>query len=365
MMTTFQFLGHLSKGSRLVSGTILNVNNLVIHLIYTAALAHPPRYTVARMAVLCSVLTSCASGLQLDEGDKLLEASNEKFMEQVDAIIDACGPRDSLATKMQKKEEEKTKKKSKKKQAEEAAAYRVQRCLFSATMPDQVEELARSFLIDPLRITVGQRSGAAATIKQELKYVGREGGKLLAMRQLLMDGLRPPILVFVQSKDRASELLEELRLRGWKADAIHAGLSQEARDLAMKRVRLGELWALVCTEVLARGIDLKHIHTVVNYDFPQTMTSYVHRIGRTGRAGREGRAITFFTDDDKEQIRSVAQVRYVTSRELILVDDDKHTIIPSFGTDLGLSPHLMHKMLRLTQHTHTDQQPASVSPFPS
>ena len=70
-----------------------------------------------------------------------------------------------------------------------------------------------------------------------------------------------------------------------QADAIHAGLPQEARELAMRRVRLGELWALVCTEVLARGIDLKHIQTVVNYDFPQTMVSYVHRIGRTGRAG--------------------------------------------------------------------------------
>jgi len=74
-----------------------------------------------------------------------------------------------------------------------------------------------------------------------------------------------------------------------QADAIHAGLPQEARELAMRRVRLGELWALVCTEVLARGIDLKHIQTVVNYDFPQTMVSYVHRIGRTGRAGTDKR----------------------------------------------------------------------------
>ena len=159
------------------------------------------------------------------------------------------------------------------------------------------------------------RNGAASTIEQKLVYVGRENGKLIAMRQLLVEGMRPPILVFVQSKDRASELLEELRGRGWKvgstlnhkdlsssqfgqriatfknlscvlqADAIHAGLPQEARELAMRRVRLGELWALVCTEVLARGIDLKHIQTVVNYDFPQTMVSYVHRIGRTGRAG--------------------------------------------------------------------------------
>eukprot|EP01043_Picozoa_sp_COSAG02_P010098 COSAG02_NODE_349_length_24073_cov_102.816092_24_plen_282_part_00 len=260
---------------------------------------------------------------QLDEGDKLLEAGEDAvFLQQVDTIIDACGPADGLATKIKKEQEsKKLDKKAKKKQAEaeaqQRAANRVQRCLFSATLPPAVEELARSFLIDPLRITVGLRNGATTTIKQRLKYVGREGGKLLAMRQLLMEGLRPPILVFVQSKDRAGELLEELRMRGWKADAIHSGLTQEARDRAMQRVRLGELWALVCTEVLARGIDLKHVQTVVNYDFPQTMVSYVHRIGRTGRAGRDGQAITFFTDDDKEQIRSVAQVRhtYFTSAQ--------------------------------------------------
>ena len=77
-----------------------------------------------------------------------------------------------------------------------------------------------------------------------------------------------------------------------QVDAIHAGLPQEARELAMRRVRLGELWALVCTEVLARGIDLKHIQTVVNYDFPQTMVSYVHRIGRTGHAGSNKRLVS-------------------------------------------------------------------------
>ena len=295
-----------------------NVNTLVIHLILLFCRHRSRRPASVRTAPHPTYVlfwcADCVSVLQLDEGDKLLEAGeNTVFLEQVDTIIDACGPGDDLATKIQKetatkKLDKKAKKKQQKEEDERRNATRVQRCLFSATLPPQVEELARSFLIDPLRITVGNRNGAASTIQQKLMYVGREGGKLLAMRQLLMQGLRPPILVFVQSKDRAAELLEELRMRGWKADAIHSGLTQEARDRAMQRVRLGELWALVCTEVLARGIDLKHVHTVVNYDFPQTMVSYVHRIGRTGRAGRDGQAITFFTDDDKEQIRSVAQV---------------------------------------------------------
>jgi len=97
--------------------------------------------------------------LQLDEGDKLLEAGEDTFLTQVDSIISACGP--SLSEKLKKskkKKGKKSKKKGKEEEEEEEVASRVQRCLFSATLPPQVEELARSFLIDPLRITVGQRS---------------------------------------------------------------------------------------------------------------------------------------------------------------------------------------------------------------
>ena len=95
--------------------------------------------------------------LQLDEGDKLLEAGEDTFLTQVDSIISACGPSLSAKLKSKKKKSKKSKKKGKEEEEEEAAS-RVQRCLFSATLPPQVEELARSFLIDPLRITVGQRS---------------------------------------------------------------------------------------------------------------------------------------------------------------------------------------------------------------
>ena len=94
--------------------------------------------------------------MQLDEGDKLLEAGEDTFLTQVDSIISACGP--SLSEKLKKSKKKKGKKGKKKGKEEEAGASRVQRCLFSATLPPQVEELARSFLIDPLRITVGQRS---------------------------------------------------------------------------------------------------------------------------------------------------------------------------------------------------------------
>ncbi len=161
---------------------------------------------VQRIAHVNAVVTRS----QLDEGDKLLDAGEDAvFLQQVDTIIDACGPADDLATKIEKEQksrklDKKAKKKQAKAEAQQRAANRVQRCLFSATLPPAVEDLARSFLIDPLRITVGLRNGATTTIKQRLKYVGREGGKLLAMRQLLMEGLRPPILVFVQSKDRAA-----------------------------------------------------------------------------------------------------------------------------------------------------------------
>eukprot|EP01047_Picozoa_sp_COSAG01_P013940 COSAG01_NODE_667_length_14389_cov_5.828202_11_plen_110_part_00 len=96
-----------------------------------------------------------------------------------------------------------------------------------------MEELARSFLREPVHITVGQRNGAATTVHQELLFVGDESGKLLAMRQLLLGGLRPPILVFVQSRARAGELLEELRSRGWSECGRLGDQSASARHLCL------------------------------------------------------------------------------------------------------------------------------------
>jgi len=93
---------------------------------------------------------------------------------------------------------------------------------------------------------------------------------------------------------------------------VHADRTKAQRDDIVKRFRMGEVWVLIATDLMARGMDFKGINCVINYDFPQSTVSYVHRIGRTGRAGRKGKAITFFTESDMEYLRSIANVMKIS-----------------------------------------------------
>ncbi|KAJ3109139.1 RNA-dependent ATPase rok1 [Phlyctochytrium bullatum] len=209
--------------------------------------------------------------LILDEADKLLELG---FLEQLDEIFAAC------------------------------THPELRKSLFSATMPSGIESLARTFMDDPVRIIIGHANAATDTIKQRLKYVGEESGKLIEIRQMVIGGeLKPPVLVFVQSIDRARELFRELVYDGIKVDVMHAERTKAQRDAVIEAFRTGKTWVLISTDLMARGIDFKGVQLVINYDFPQSVQSYIHRIGRTGRAGRQGEAVTFFTKEDAPYLK--------------------------------------------------------------
>jgi ATP-dependent RNA helicase DDX52/ROK1 len=213
--------------------------------------------------------------LILDEADKLFDMG---FAEQIDTVIAACTHKN------------------------------ITKGLFSATLPDTVEMLARNVLGDPLRITVGERGAAAACIEQKLLFVGRESGRLLGLRQIISQGIKPPVLVFVSTKERAQELRRDLMYDGVHIDCIHSDQPQAARVAAIDNFRLGKTWILIATDLLGRGMDFAGVNTVVNYDFPHNTTDYVHRIGRTGRAGRKGMAVTFFAEEDVGKLRGVANI---------------------------------------------------------
>lgn len=138
---------------------------------------------------------------------------------------------------------------------------------------------------------------------------------MLTLRQIIREGFEPPMLIFVQSKDRAKELYHELTCEGVNANVIHADRKKQDRDEVMKDFRLGKIWVLICTDLMSRGVDFKTVNVVVNYDFPQSVVSYIHRVGRTGRAGRKGRAITFFTDEDAEFLRNIGNLMKKSSVE--------------------------------------------------
>lgn len=186
------------------------------------------------------------------------------------------------------------------------------RALFSATVTPTVKSLAESILRNPVDLkiaTAGSYGGANTDIEQELMFVGREEGKLLAMRQLKQRGhIKPPAIVFVQSQERATALFSELLYEKMHVDVIHAGRSRTARDNAVAKFRKGETWVLICTDLVARGVDFRAVNMVINYDLPESGITYVHRIGRTGRAGRKGKAITLFTEADFDNLRTIANV---------------------------------------------------------
>ncbi|XP_015365249.1 PREDICTED: probable ATP-dependent RNA helicase DDX52 [Diuraphis noxia] len=173
----------------------------------------------------------------------------------------------------------------------------------------------RALIVSPTRELAKQtlryllhRNTTTTTVEQDLVFVGNEEGKLIAMRDLVKKGLSPPVLIFLQSKERAKELFSELIYDGINVDVIHADRTQQQRDNTVKAFREGKIWVLICTELMGRGIDFKGVNLVINYDFPSSAISYIHRIGRTGRAGRSGKAVTFFTNDDKPMLRSIATV---------------------------------------------------------
>ncbi|KAL1377587.1 hypothetical protein pipiens_016161 [Culex pipiens pipiens] len=214
----------------------------------------------------------------VDEADKLFEESRNSFREQLDTIMAACtNPCKVVA-------------------------------FFSATVTKEVSAWARDHMPTRVRFSVGAVNTATDMVDQELLFVGTESGKLLAFRDTVHKGLTPPVLVFVQSKDRAQQLFTELLYDGLNVDVIHADRSQRERDNVVRSFREGKIWILICTELMSRGIDFKGVNLVVNYDFPPSTISYVHRIGRTGRAGRRGRAVTYFTKDDTTNLRGIAQL---------------------------------------------------------
>ena len=134
----------------------------------------------------------------------------------------------------------------------------LRRAFFSATLATEVEEWCSLNLDNVASVTIGQHHTATDTIKQTLVYTGTEKGKLLAFRQLIEKGqLRPPVLVFVQEKDRAKELFNELIKEKVHVDVIHSERSQLQRDNTVRAFRAGQIWVLICTELMGRGIDFK------------------------------------------------------------------------------------------------------------
>ena len=213
---------------------------------------------------------SCLQALVLDEADEMLRMG---FIDDVEWILQHTPPQRQIA-------------------------------LFSATMPAEIRKVAERHLHDPQHVRIASRTTTAENIRQRYWPIGGLH-KLDALTRMLENETFDGVIIFVRTKTATVELAEKLSARGFAAEALNGDVAQVQRERTVDRLRDGKTDILVATDVVARGLDVKRVTHVINYDIPYDTESYVHRIGRTGRAGAAGEAILFVAPRERRMLRSI------------------------------------------------------------
>jgi ATP-dependent RNA helicase RhlE len=184
---------------------------------------------------------------------------------------------------------------------------RRQNLLFSATYSDDIRRLAQSLLHDPAEIEVARRNAAVDSVDQQAYMVAKDQKRAL-LSHLIQDGDWSQVLVFTRTKHGANRLTKQLQQDGIEAAAIHGNKSQSARTQALAGFKELQIRVLVATEVASRGLDIKELPHVVNYELPNVPEDYVHRIGRTGRAGASGTALSLISPDESGLLKDIEKL---------------------------------------------------------
>ena len=189
-----------------------------------------------------------------------------------------------------------------------------QMALFSATMPQAILDITGTYQKDAVYVKVTPKEVTVAAIKQAYYRIAKKDKKEALCR--LMDYYQPvKSLIFCNTKKMVDELTEELKERGYQAEGLHGDLSQHQRDMVMNSFRSGRCAILLATDVAARGIDVSGVDAVFNFDVPEDVEYYVHRIGRTGRAGRAGRSFTLVSGREIYKIREIENICHTRIKE--------------------------------------------------
>jgi len=189
-----------------------------------------------------------------------------------------------------------------------------QTALFSATMPQPILDITHKFQKDAKMVKVAAKELTIPLVSQKYYRVKNQDKDAACVR--LLQYYQPKrCLIFCNTKKKVDELSEVLKKQGYQAEGLHGDLSQHQRDVAMNRFRNGSTNILIATDVAARGIDVDDVEAVINYDIPQDIEYYVHRIGRTGRAGRKGRSFTFVSSREMYRIREIERICHTTIEE--------------------------------------------------
>jgi ATP-dependent RNA helicase DeaD len=181
-----------------------------------------------------------------------------------------------------------------------------QTLLFSATLPKNIQKISAQYLQNPVRIEMGQVNSVGDNIVQSTQFVSKDG-----KFEMLVDALREhdqSAIVFMNSKFATEKMAKRLKSACITAEAIHGDLRQSKRERVISNLRDNKFRVLVATDVAARGIDVPHIHQVINFDLPRQTEDYIHRIGRTGRNGAQGTALNLATRDDMEKLNDIERL---------------------------------------------------------
>ena len=187
-----------------------------------------------------------------------------------------------------------------------------QTIMFSATMPNKIQQLARTLLYHPVEVKIAVSKPAEKI--QQSAYVCYEPQKLGIIRHLFKAGELKRVIIFSGKKDKVKDITRELKHMNINCAPMHSDLSQAERDDVMYRFKIGQVDVLVATDIVARGIDIDDILMVINYDVPHDVEDYVHRIGRTARAQRDGIAVSFVSDQD---IRYFSDIERFLEKEIL------------------------------------------------
>lgn len=204
-----------------------------------------------------------------------------------------------------------------------------QTLLFSATMPEGVTKIAHSYMQDPVRVEVAPAGSSSKNVDQGIFYVDK-ANKFNLLLDILNEYKNQPVLVFSRTKHGTKKMTRILNNEGFKAEELHSNRTLNQRRKALDNFKKGKANVMVATDVAARGIDVKEIALVINYDIPEQKEDYVHRIGRTGRAGHKGEAVTFV---EPEQYGDMEAIKKIVDTE-----------IPALEAPGAISPEEMEKM---------------------
>ncbi|MXQ86632.1 hypothetical protein E5288_WYG012973 [Bos mutus] len=300
-----------------------------------AALRAAPDILIATPGRLIDHLHNCPSFhlssievLILDEADRMLD---EYFEEQMKEIIRMC-------------------------------SHHRQTMLFSATMTDEVKDLASVSLKNPVRIFVNSNTDVAPFLRQEFIRIrpNREGDREAIVAALLMRTFTDHVMLFTQTKKQAHRMHILLGLMGLQVGELHGNLSQTQRLEALRRFKDEQIDILVATDVAARGLDIEGVKTVINFTMPNTIKHYVHRVGRTARAGRAGRSVSLVGEEERKMLKEIVKAAKAPVKARILPQD----VILKFRDKIEKMEKDVYAVLQLeAEEKEMQKSEAQVSPL--